>query len=175
MIISDTPIISIGSLLKAASKKLMWPKIRVPVETGNFKFSLSSKTRDSIVVRHNDNYICSISENRSRLRDNNADEPDTAEMHYCLEYRYFWARGVSVPAAVREDLSELLDNKELVEKLAATGRETGVCCFCALLLTDPRSIFAGYGPICAAHYGLPWGEDGQPAPTSQLPLPDIGL
>jgi hypothetical protein len=40
---------------------------------------------------------------------------------------------------------------------AAYGRKTGCCCFCARELTDARSVEVGYGPICADHYGLPWG------------------
>lgn len=32
------------------------------------------------------------------------------------------------------------------------------CVFCGLKLTDRRSEDAGYGPICAEKYGLPWGE-----------------
>lgn len=40
---------------------------------------------------------------------------------------------------------------------AAYGRDTGACCFCSLPLTDERSVGVGYGPICAGHYGLPWG------------------
>ena len=31
------------------------------------------------------------------------------------------------------------------------------CCFCARALTDERSVTAGYGPICAGYYNLPWG------------------
>ncbi len=37
---------------------------------------------------------------------------------------------------------------------AAYGRATNSCCFCARELTDARSVAAGYGPICAEHYGL---------------------
>lgn len=40
------------------------------------------------------------------------------------------------------------------------GHETGECCFCGLTLTDERSVTAGYGPICAAKYGLAWGGTG---------------
>lgn len=36
------------------------------------------------------------------------------------------------------------------------GGLTGNCCFCNLGLTDPRSVAAGYGPVCAAHYSLQW-------------------
>lgn len=37
------------------------------------------------------------------------------------------------------------------------GHLTGVCCFCNTGLTDERSTNVGYGPVCAKHYGLPWG------------------
>lgn len=43
-------------------------------------------------------------------------------------------------------------------KVAAEyGRMTGSCCFCGRRLTDERSTEVGYGPVCAGHYGLPWG------------------
>jgi len=38
------------------------------------------------------------------------------------------------------------------------GRKVGACCFCSRQLNDPRSVTMGYGPICADHFGLPWGE-----------------
>lgn len=38
------------------------------------------------------------------------------------------------------------------------GKLTGNCCFCSLTLTDSRSVDAGYGPICADNWGLPWGS-----------------
>lgn len=37
------------------------------------------------------------------------------------------------------------------------GRLTGNCCFCRQGLTDQRSTDVGYGPVCADHWGLPWG------------------
>ena len=37
------------------------------------------------------------------------------------------------------------------------GKLTGNCCFCSLPLSDKRSTDVGYGPVCAGHYGLPWG------------------
>ena len=37
------------------------------------------------------------------------------------------------------------------------GRKTGCCSFCARELTDKRSVEVGYGPICAEHWGMPWG------------------
>ena len=45
------------------------------------------------------------------------------------------------------------------EKVAAEyGAATGSCSFCSRELTDARSVTVGYGPVCAGHYGLPWGE-----------------
>ena len=37
------------------------------------------------------------------------------------------------------------------------GKLTGNCCFCARTLTADNSLETGYGPICAARYGLPHG------------------
>lgn len=34
------------------------------------------------------------------------------------------------------------------------GRLTGRCCFCNGGLTDERSTAAGFGPVCAKHFGL---------------------
>lgn len=52
--------------------------------------------------------------------------------------------------------------RELAENPVAAAQRyaslTGNCCFCNLRLTDERSTQAGYGPICAGHYGLPWGD-----------------
>ncbi len=39
----------------------------------------------------------------------------------------------------------------------AYGKLKGACCFCHQDLTDERSVRAGYGPICAENYNLPWG------------------
>lgn len=38
-----------------------------------------------------------------------------------------------------------------------SARLTGKCCFCNTGLKDERSTSVGYGPICSAHFGLPWG------------------
>lgn len=40
----------------------------------------------------------------------------------------------------------------------AYGQATSACCFCGEGLTDERSVLAGYGPICAGRYSLPWGD-----------------
>ena len=39
------------------------------------------------------------------------------------------------------------------EDAKAFGKTYGICVRCAAQLTDERSIFAGYGPVCAKHQG----------------------
>jgi len=41
--------------------------------------------------------------------------------------------------------------------IVANGRLNGVCCFCARVLSDARSLAAGYGDTCAGNWGMPWG------------------
>ena len=44
------------------------------------------------------------------------------------------------------------------DEAAAFGHHTGQCVFCLRELTDERSVVVGYGPVCAAKRGLPWGD-----------------
>lgn len=39
------------------------------------------------------------------------------------------------------------------------GRKSGCCCFCGMGLSDGRSLIKGYGPVCANHWELPWGDE----------------
>jgi hypothetical protein len=47
------------------------------------------------------------------------------------------------------------------------------CCFCGLELTDPRSVAVSYGPICADHYGLPWGEVSEQEQETHQQMPAV--
>jgi hypothetical protein len=48
---------------------------------------------------------------------------------------------------------------ESLQEVAQTyGLTTCMCCFCHKTLTTVESKAAGYGPVCAQHYGLPWGN-----------------
>lgn len=48
-------------------------------------------------------------------------------------------------------------NTDAVGYITRIGQASGRCSCCARPLTDERSIIAGVGPICADHYGIPWG------------------
>jgi hypothetical protein len=39
------------------------------------------------------------------------------------------------------------------EQAAKFGKKTGHCCICSKLLTDPKSVSAGIGPVCASKMG----------------------
>jgi Family of unknown function (DUF6011) len=65
-----------------------------------------------------------------------------------------------VPALVRFACDPVLEAKRHAKATAQriNGKLVGLCCFCNQRLTDERSTDVGYGPICAGHYGLPWGS-----------------
>lgn len=43
------------------------------------------------------------------------------------------------------------------ERVALFGHRAGACVFCSRRLDDERSLAAGYGPVCASKFDLPWG------------------
>jgi hypothetical protein len=49
------------------------------------------------------------------------------------------------------------ETKATPEQAAAFGHLVGRCCFCSHAIDTPESTQAGYGPVCAAKYDLPWG------------------
>lgn len=69
-------------------------------------------------------------------------------------------------------LQEFNDHPEAGAKIQ--GKITSNCCFCSHELSTPESIAVGYGPICAEHYGLPWGYD-KAKTTGELSLQQLGL
>lgn len=69
------------------------------------------------------------------------------------------ARGC--PDWVAESLKQIANDPSGVA--ASEGRVTGSCCFCCQELSTKESLYAGYGPVCADNYGLPWGETGEDA------------
>ena len=62
----------------------------------------------------------------------------------------------SVTPAVQEVMTSLAGDP--VGVTATHGKATGNCCFCSKALSDARSLEAGYGPTCAGHWHLPWGD-----------------
>lgn len=48
------------------------------------------------------------------------------------------------------------------------GKLSGQCSFCKSPLSTPESVSAGYGPVCARHWGLPWGHKSPGAASSAI-------
>lgn len=67
-----------------------------------------------------------------------------------------WQRSRAVTPDVVELLRSLSADPAQVAR--AFGRATGSCCFCGRELETAESVTVGYGPVCAANFGLPWGE-----------------
>jgi hypothetical protein len=60
----------------------------------------------------------------------------------------------STPGYICTWLDEILSSP--IEKAKLNGIEYNICCFCGKELTNADSVAAGYGPICASNWGLPW-------------------
>ncbi|MFT4165525.1 MAG: DUF6011 domain-containing protein [Microlunatus sp.] len=65
----------------------------------------------------------------------------------------------NLPDKVKTELADFLRELSRYPPDIASkqGKLTGRCCFCSSILTDPKSIYAGYGPTCASNFNLPWG------------------
>lgn len=64
------------------------------------------------------------------------------------------AIGETIEQPLKELLAAFNKNPETVAKIY--GQKYNHCCFCGLTLKNADSVAAGYGPICAENYGLPW-------------------
>jgi SNF2 family DNA or RNA helicase len=84
---------------------------------------------------------------------------DPANEWYGRITRQGFYRTRGCPDAVVETIQKWNeDPAALMLDAMAYGHRTGLCCFCSIPLTDGRSVTVGYGPICASHFDLPWGE-----------------
>lgn len=61
-----------------------------------------------------------------------------------------------LPNDIRATLTSICEDP--LKYGAFHGQQYKHCCFCNTQLTSKESLFAGYGPICADRWGLPWGE-----------------
>lgn len=128
------------ALFAVAATHLKYPKIRLQTLSGQpvviYRAGIKSKYNGQVQVTDGGHYGVGKYFGRIDLEGN------------------FYATDHSTP-----ELVSLLT--QLSEDPAGTasryGKLTGNCCFCGLKLSDQRSTDVGYGPICAGHYGLPWG------------------
>ena len=134
------------SLLQTAADRGMRPRVTVPLNGATYRIAPPAARstyagRPVLFVRRDSEYMGRIEAGRFML-----------------------SHMGNVPeATIVRDLGMLLSAP--VGMMQAIGQRTGVCCFCARELTDERSIQVGYGPVCAEHYGLPWGEQSPSVPV----------
>lgn len=71
-----------------------------------------------------------------------------------------WSPSKIVSEKQRETIARLLQSlAHDPQKVAMTfGKHTDHCCFCMKQLDTKESKHAGYGPVCAGKWGLPWGD-----------------
>lgn len=126
----------VGMLL-AASDALAWPKITIKVADTTLRLSLVTKGQNLGSVN---------------LTDGKSYEDSTwyGAIH---EDGSLFRSQKWVP-----ELDSILDElaEDPVKAVTEHGHKSGSCVFCSKELTDPRSLSAGYGKICAGNYSLPY-------------------
>jgi hypothetical protein len=131
------------AILRAAGHRLKFPVLRFEAEGTRYRLGLTgpqSRQPGTVVVTTDEKAF----EDRTylgRIDDGGRFEPshkvgDTAT-----------AIGLALRAFAADP----------AEQARIYGQRYGRCCFCGLELTDGRSVDAGYGPICAEKWGMPWG------------------
>lgn len=130
---------AIVALMSNAARNLRFPKVRFALEAGTLQLSIAgerSRYAGQVMVTDGGRY------------------PDN-QFYGSISATEF-NRSRRCPDWVIEALTMLEANP--AQYAAVYGQRTGSCCFCRRELTDARSVTVGYGPICADHYGLPWGN-----------------
>jgi hypothetical protein len=140
------PSASVGSLapvlvmFKIAAQHLKFPKVRLATEDGTpVVLSLAganSKNAGMVYVKLDGMYAGKVDHQGNVWKSGDITGQE-------------WEQTVKV-------LTELASHPAQAAK--AYGQRTGNCCFCGTEITTKESLAVGYGPICAEHYGLPWGD-----------------
>jgi hypothetical protein len=134
-----------------AAETLKYPSIKYTVDEKGFegaantirfyRAGANSKHPGSVVVTNGLSY----------------GDPDNKVLaHIHRDGRVVFATFMHDKPAGRAKLKEIIEQP--VEQFVINGKKYAHCCFCGLELTAGPSIAAGYGPICADKWGLPWGE-----------------
>lgn len=124
---------------KAIASGLLHPKIRLQTPTGQpvalARAGSSSRYKGQIMVTDGERF--GSNKYFGRVDQNGTFHPSEPQPEICTLLEGLGADPAKVAAGY--------------------GKLTGNCCFCLRRLDDARSVSVGYGPICAGHYGLPWG------------------
>lgn len=139
-------IAELFALFASAKGKLQYPKIRILTARTRLVLQIS-KSGDTIYVNDRDlTQFISYANKERKVTYGCIRKWGMDQMTY---------NGQPIPD-VQEAIEELLQGP--VDSLKLAGQKIGTCCFCGLDLTTRESVTAGYGPICAEKWGLPWGQ-----------------
>lgn len=123
--------------LKKAGQKLLHPKIHLVMEDGEPLVLSLHKSQDKITLTDGEAY------------------PLNAWYGYVVEGGNLILSKHIDPERKAKVLKVMMAYKaDPVGTVASYGHQTGRCSFCHKTLTDPQSVAAGYGPVCAKKYGL---------------------
>jgi hypothetical protein len=76
-------------------------------------------------------------------------------------------QGKARTGSVNQALEILAKANDTLQYGVAFARIGNQCYICGRNLDTAESIDAGYGPVCADKYGLPWGQKNTPAPVEE--------
>jgi hypothetical protein len=133
----------IVELFETAAEHLKWPAIRLQLNDEQIKLTMAG-AKASVPGSINVAQLMPAGERNiwyGRIRDDGKFEISPAHS--------------ALPDGLIELLEEFAEDPARVA--AEHGKLTGHCCFCNKHLENENSTEVGYGPICADHYGLPWG------------------
>lgn len=132
---------TIVELFALASKELQYPRIRLMNNVTLVKAGINAKVQNSINITDGKPY----GENQWYGRIIPDGSLDLSSR--CSD---------SQMNLVQHELQSFMENPYEYAKMY--GKANANCMYCGKTLTDPQSVAVGYGPVCAAHYGLPHGE-----------------
>jgi hypothetical protein len=118
----------------------------------------------AIVLQTADGYVIRLAPSKKNPGAVYISHPDASAAFGAWTTGWIDAKGVykpgdTVTSKVAKDVAALLTafSADPVKVASQYGSLTGRCCFCGRHLSDPQSTYIGYGPVCAKHFGLPWG------------------
>jgi hypothetical protein len=138
--VANMNVSAIVAIMQNAAKKLKYPKISLDLPQGRIRIQIAgaqSRYAGQLMIT------------------------DGAPFGSNVWYGRVMQDGSFVPSNKNESWvtdALLAMNNDPATYASVYGRKTGNCCFCHRELSTKESLHVGYGPVCADHYGLPWGH-----------------
>lgn len=130
----------IRQLFDLAAKKIKYPSIHFWRDTGEIQL-----------------YLCgNLSKTPGFIRITNAQSYPNQEVYAEINKDGKGLFRKDTSPSFKKEIFSIINAP--IEEAKLRGIKSGFCCFCARVIETKESMTAGYGPICAANFGLPWGE-----------------